>query len=149
MTERPTVQTPDETWTDLELLAEYNKYSTTKRRARFKTKALAIESILQARSGTGAIVDTPVPAPRKKGKGKGTVRKPTEVKARMAGLVIRIKTDANPYREESKSHAHFEKMRGGITVLEYLAKFTEQDQKNARQYLWNAIQDEHIETLGG
>jgi hypothetical protein len=150
---RPAEATPDTTWTDLQLLEEYNKFSPTKRRARFKTKELAIKSILQAK----AMVDAAPPARAKKAAKRvaGLKRSPKNVRARMAGLVIQIVTQVNPYRDaddstgrkESKAHAHYEKMRGGITVLDYLAKFTEQDQKNARQYLWNAIQDGHVKTV--
>lgn len=148
MTE-PMTNGPNAGWTDLQLLAEYNKFSPTKRRARFKTKDMAIKSIEQARSAQlHPNLEQPTPArPAKPKKIPGQKRSPKNVRARMAGLKIIILTEENPYRGEddaglrraSKAWEHYEKMRGGITVLEYLAKFTEQDQKNARQYLWNAI----------
>lgn len=159
MTE-PATSVPDTTWTDVALLAEYNKYSTTQRRARFSSKELALSSIARAKRDPA---DTPPPAAAKKtGRRehdklrKLQKRSPKNVRARMANLTIKIIAEANPYRDadetigrkESKAHAHYEKMRGGITVLNYLAKFTEQDQKNARQYLWNAIQDGHVKTVG-
>lgn len=156
---RPTEVTPDATWTDLQLLDEYNKFSPTKRRARFKTKELALKSILQAKALADGPAEAPVAGTARKKKAvktiKGLKRSPKNVRARMAGLMIEVINTGNPYRDaddstgrkESKAHAHYEKMKGGITVLEYLAKFTEQDQKNARQYLWNAIQDGHVRTL--
>lgn len=139
--------TPDTTWTDNELLEEYNRWSPTQRRARFRTKELAITSIANAvaartRQFPG---DTPVHVPRP-GRRAGQRRLPQNVKARKAHQLIEILHPQNPYRDEddstgrkvSKAFLNYEKMRGGITVLEYLAKFTEQEQKTARQCLWNA-----------
>lgn len=84
-----------------------------------------------------------------------TKREPKNVRARMADTPIRIVAPAgagpewNPRKVGSNSHAYFEAMKGGITIREYLAKFTAADQRTARQWLWNTIQDGYAKTLGG
>lgn len=74
----------------------------------------------------------------------GGKREPKNVRARMADRVIKIVATENPRREGSQAHAHFEKMRGGITIREYLSRFSEADQKVARQWLWNTVQDGYV-----
>jgi hypothetical protein len=93
---------------------------------------------------------------------KPNKREPKNVRARMADVVIRIMvppefvdppnttvTTWNPRRPGTAAHDHLEKMKGGITIREYLAKFTADEQRTARQWLWNTIKDGHVKTLGG
>lgn len=76
-------------------------------------------------------------------------------RARQADVVIRIMApegangEWNPYREGSNARDHLEKAKGGITVREYLAKFPADEQRVARQWLWNMIKAGHVKTLGG
>lgn len=119
--------------TDAELLTEYNKRSPTKRRAKFKTREEALERIKAL---------APVSDPAQKPK-----REPKNVRARMAELKIVLVADANPYKEGNKSHGFFERMKGGVTVRQYLAKFEEGDQRVARQWLWNMVQKGHVKTV--
>lgn len=118
---------------DAELLAEYNLRSPTRRRARFKTREEAIERI-------NALA--PVASPQQKPK-----REPKNVRARMANLKIVLLVEENPRRPDTAAHKHFEKMRGNITIRQYLAKFDEADQRVARQWLWNTLQDGYIKTV--
>lgn len=140
-----------EAMTPKQLLTEYNRVSPTKRRMVFRSTAEAINRI--------TVLQAPAPVPAaaaKKTKAKKPAKavkakvEPKNVRARMADVVIRIMTEggANPRREGSAAHAHFEKMKGGITVRDYLAKFDPADQRTARQWLWNTIQDGHVKTLG-
>lgn len=79
-------------------------------------------------------------------------REPKNVRARMADVVIRITVPegvTNPYREGSDAAKHFEAMKGGVTVREYLSKFTEDEQRTARQWLWNTTHRGYAKTLGG
>lgn len=76
-------------------------------------------------------------------------RAAADVKARMADVVIRIMADGNPYRPGSKAADHFAKMGGGITIREYLAKFSPEEQRTARQWLYNATKSNYVKTLGG
>lgn len=55
--------------------------------------------------------------------------------------VIKLLVDAYPHREGTNKQAHFEKMRGGITVAKYLAKFTDDARGVARHWLYNIIKD--------
>ena len=73
---------------------------------------------------------------------------PNASKSRRADRVIRILVDANPRRAGSEAHRHFEAMRGGITVGEYLAKFENGDRKKAAQWLWNTVDDGFVKLLG-
>lgn len=77
------------------------------------------------------------------------VRDPELIKARAADGTIRIMRDENPYKRNSAAHRHFEYMRGGCTVRQYLAKFTDAEHRTARQWLWNAIDAGHVKILGG
>lgn len=79
-------------------------------------------------------------------------REPKNVRARMADVVIRITVPegvVNPYREGSDAAKHFDAMKGGITVREYLSKFSEDEQRTARQWLWNTTHRGYAKTLGG
>ncbi|RPH72760.1 MAG: hypothetical protein EHM78_02320 [Myxococcaceae bacterium] len=62
--------------------------------------------------------------------------------------VIRLKADENPRREGTDAHAHYEKMRGGISIGKYLAKFPTAERRNARQWLTNTVRDGHISLVG-
>lgn len=62
--------------------------------------------------------------------------------------VIRLLVSKNPRREGSDAHAHFEKMRGGITVGEYLAKFDKAQRSVARRWLSNTVNDGFAKLLG-
>jgi hypothetical protein len=57
--------------------------------------------------------------------------------------VIKLLTEgeANPRREGSDGGAHFEKMRGGVTVAAYLAKFPKEKRRVARHWLRNTVND--------
>lgn len=55
--------------------------------------------------------------------------------------VIKLLVGAYPHREGTNKQAHFEKMRGGITVAKYLAKFTDDARGVARHWLYNIIKD--------
>src|SRR4051812_35376334 len=76
--------TPMTEWTDLELLAEYNRYSLSQRRARFRTKDMAIMSIRKAKeehAARGTSRDEPAEQPRSTAR-----RQPApEVPKRVAG----------------------------------------------------------------
>jgi len=87
---------------------------------------------------------------------KRTRRAPKNVRARMADVVIRVMSPAgadqgtwNPRRADTDAHRYFENMKGGITIREYLAKYSAADQRNARQWLYNTIKDGYVKTLGG
>jgi hypothetical protein len=69
-------------------------------------------------------------------------------KAIAGGAVIRLLKDVNPRRQGTHAHAHYEKMKGGITVDAYLKKFKPEERKNARQWLTNTIRDGHAKALG-
>lgn len=82
-------------------------------------------------------------------------REAKNVRARQADIVIRIMAPAgvehavwNPRREGTEAHRHLENMKGGITIREYLAKYTAAEQRVARQWLWNTIRDGYVKTLG-
>jgi len=89
---------------------------------------------------------TPEPRSRRELNGK---RDPKNVRARKASGVIRIIADANPHKEGSLDHEAFEKMRGGVTVLEYLSRFTAPEQQKARQRLYNAESKGTVKVIGG
>lgn len=148
-----------------ELLVEYNRLSPTKRKAKFKSKEEGVARIMAivppAPAAILPVISTVADAPKSKvregptekktdKKLNGAKREPKNVRARQAEVVIRILTPdgANPRREETAAYDHFEKMRGGITVREYLSRFSEKDQRVARQWLWNTIKDGHVKTLG-
>jgi hypothetical protein len=77
-----------------------------------------------------------------------------DFRPRKADVIIRIMAPEgagpnwNPYRMGSKARDHLERMKGGITVRDYLAKFTEEEHKVARQWLWNTIRRGYAKTLG-
>jgi len=132
-----------------ELTAEFNRL-TGQDKKKFSTKTEALNAVtnaqrnIAARSPNVTSIDTSVveePAPNR--------RAPKNVRARNAEEVIRIAVDHNPYRDGTDAHDHFEKMRGGITVREYLAKFPEKDQRVARQWLWNTKNKNFVKTIGG
>lgn len=81
-------------------------------------------------------------------KKRKTKREPKNVRARMADVVIRITVDENPRRTGSEAHKHFEAMKGGITIRDYLAKFPEEERRVARQWLYNTIKDGYAKTYG-
>jgi hypothetical protein len=130
-----------------ELLDEYNRVSPTGRRAQFKSKAEAINRIAvllpsRAEDTAAAIVEeaTRASAPRtRKRKGK-------EVRIHQAALVIKILAEINPRREGTDAHRHYEDMRGGITVSQYLDRYPLAERRKARQWLWNTIRDGYAET---
>lgn len=62
--------------------------------------------------------------------------------------VIRLIPEENPRRAGTHAHAHYEKMKGGITVAAYLKKFKPEERRNARQWLTNTIRDGHAKVLG-
>ena len=62
------------------------------------------------------------------------------------GRVIRIKAADAPYKEGTRAREHFDAMKGGVTVAEYLDKF--ENRKNASQWLGNMVRAKHVELLG-
>lgn len=93
-------------------------------------------------------------APAKKSAAKQAAPKetPADKKPRAATIgeeaVIRVLKDENPRRPGTFAHAHFEKMKGGITVGAYLKKFKPEERRGARQWLTNTIRDGHAKVLG-
>jgi len=89
-------------------------------------------------------------------KKKVVKRAAKDVRARMADIVIRVLAPEgvdpatwNPRRAGTDAHRHFENMKGGITIREYLAKYGPQEQRLARQWLYNTRTDGYVKTLGG
>ncbi len=79
-----------------------------------------------------------------------------DVRARMAEVVIRVVAPEgadpatwNPRRAGTDAHRHFENMKGGATIREYLAKYPEGEHRQARQWLYNTVRDGYVKTLGG
>lgn len=62
------------------------------------------------------------------------------------GKVIRIKVKDSPYKEGTRAREHFDAMKGGVTVAQYLDKF--ENRKNASQWLGNMVRAQHVELLG-
>lgn len=62
-------------------------------------------------------------------------------------FAVKGKTD-NPRRPGTAAHLHYEHMRGGVTVAEYLATFPPEERKTALQWLSNTIRDKHAELVG-
>lgn len=78
-------------------------------------------------------------------------KKPTAEKPKASGRharVIRTTYSGNPRRKGSDAFLHYEAMKGGLTVGQYLAKFAKEDQQRASQWLWNTIRDGYAELLG-
>jgi hypothetical protein len=148
-----------------ELLAEYNRLSPTQRNALFKSK-------LEALSRINALLDTPVAdtpvveiVETNPGEFSTTTgmedaevvptapvvltvgaRDPKDVRGRGVEARIRLLTEggANPRKENTDAHRHFEAMRGDITVREYLAMFTAEEHRTARAWLGNTRRDGFI-----
>lgn len=73
-------------------------------------------------------------------------RQPSEGKrAGKLAMTIKVITEKNPRREGTDAHRHYEVMRGGITVLQYLEKFAPEDRRTAAQWLSNTVRDGHVE----
>lgn len=71
-------------------------------------------------------------------------------RSKMQDMTIRIVTEGNPRRPGSASHRHFELMRSSPTVRDYLSYFDTKDEKRvARQWLYNTVQDGHVEIVKG
>lgn len=63
--------------------------------------------------------------------------------------VIRLQSKQNPRRKGTDAHEHFERMKGGPTISEYLAKFKgDEAKKTARAWLQNTVRDGHAVLLG-
>jgi hypothetical protein len=77
-------------------------------------------------------------------------RNPGDVRARQANRTIVILTPTaeteawNPYKPTTLAHTYFENMRGGITILQYLAKYTADEQSVARQWLYNMTVKKYV-----
>lgn len=66
-------------------------------------------------------------------------------RARKLQMTIHIVTAKNPRREGTDAHRHYEAMRGGVTVLQYLEKFEPADRRTAAQWLSNTVRDGHVQ----
>jgi hypothetical protein len=66
---------------------------------------------------------------------------------RRADRIVRVLC-ANPRQRGTPVHAAFEKMLGGPTVGEYLAKFNKSDRGKAVRWLSNAVRDGFVKLLG-
>lgn len=135
----------------VELLAEYNRLSITKRKAKFDSKEEAIKRI---RALVSEAKTAPTPAKEKKTSPPKTAREESSMgeasrKVRGGESVIRLQVqgDRNPRREGSEAHRHYEAMRGGITVSQYLDKFEKKDRRTARQWLSNTVRDGFVKIL--
>lgn len=153
------------------LLAEYNKLSPTKRKAKFSDRAQGVAACERAWEQASPEVRAAAAAGGKVSKEirqstqltgeapKVSVAKPPEPpstgapraegKARSAKLAMRITivTQKNPRREGTDAHRHYEAMRGGPTVSEYLERFSPEDRRTAAQWLSNTVRDGHVKVV--
>lgn len=136
-----------EEMTGTELLARYNELSPTKRRAKFDSKEEAITRIRTLKPLVEEVKAGEAKPKVKAREADGVVYAKTPTKVRGGQCVLRIMVDRNPRREGTEAHKHFEKMLGGITVEQYLAKFELEDRRTARQWLSNTIRDGFVELI--
>lgn len=149
-----------------QLLAVYNKISTTQRKAKFQSKDEAIARIkkLMAEKAKANSTEaeapakpakaakpskTPAPSAAKPAKANGKDKpaptpakaaKPAKVgvKAQKEEAVIRIMTEGgeNPRREGSDAYRYFEAMKGGVSVAEYMSKFPSDKDERKKAKQW-------------
>lgn len=119
-----------------QLLLAYNQLVPDKpRRAKFSDRTEGIARCEAAWAAKNPAPPTP-PDPE-----------PTKVSSKDS-RVIRLLSDKCPRRPGTDAAIHWEKMIGGITVAEYLAKFPPEEQRRARQWLGNTVRDGHATLLG-
>lgn len=67
---------------------------------------------------------------------------PARISGKLVDAAVISVQKSNPRKEGSAGYKHYEQMRGGVTVREYVGRFrSEKDKKTARQWLSNTIRD--------
>lgn len=103
------------------------------KRAKFQSKPEGVRRCQELQAQVDQMTPAPTATPRKRAS---------------HDKVIRLEVTENPRREGSDAAAHFEKMRGGITVGEYLSKFPKPERAVAQRWLTNTVRDGFAKLLG-
>ena len=134
------------------LLAVYNRFAPTRRNSDFKNKQEALRRIAEV--APPEEVTPPEVAPETSVVEEATApvveevtapmlltvgRDPKDVKGRGIDAKIRLLVDAYPRKTGTDAHRHFELMKDGATIREYMANFVPGsiDAQSARQWIFN------------
>jgi hypothetical protein len=138
------------TMTGQQLLAAYNAMAGQPRKSKFHTRedgVVACEKLWAEKKPVEEVKAKEVKA-KKNGNGKAKGDNKSPDKSSRLDLKITLLVDDNPRRVSpngpSDAHRHFEAMRGGITIREYLAKFKPEDRRKAGQWLSNTKRDKFV-----
>jgi len=151
------------TMTGQQLLAAYNAMAGQPRKSKFHTRedgVVACEKLwAEKKPAKVKVTSHPVanpdnvkltfePEAKKNGNGKAKGDGKAPKKSSRLDLKITLLVEDNPRRVSpngpTDAHKHFEAMRGGITIREYLAKFKPEDRRKAGQWLSNTKRDKFV-----